>query len=107
IALMHWPILSVVTFLPLLGAFLIAVLRGEDAAVTRNIRWVALWTTLVTFAISLILVGRFDASSSEFQFEEKWPWLGGKIAYHVGVDGISLPFVILNTALMPLCTVAS
>ncbi len=104
---MRWPILSVVTFLPLLGAFLIAALRGEDAAVTRNIRWIALWTTVVTFAISLILVERFDAASSEFQFEEKWPWLGGTIAYHMGVDGISLPFVILTTALMPLCIIAS
>jgi NADH-quinone oxidoreductase subunit M len=104
---MRWPILSVVTFLPLLGAFLIALLRGKDAAVTRNIRWVALWTTLVTLATSLILVGRFDASSSEFQFEEKWPWLGGAITYHMGVDGLSLPFVILTTALMPLCIIAS
>src|SRR5205085_11421965 len=93
--------------LPLLGAFLIALLRGKDAAVTRNVRWIALWTTLVTLATSLILVGRFDASSSEFQFEEKWPWLGGAITYHMGVDGLSLPFVILTTALMPLCIIAS
>jgi NADH-quinone oxidoreductase subunit M len=104
---MRWPILSVVTFLPLIGAFLIALLRGKDAAVTRNIRWIALWTTLVTLATSLILVGRFDASSSEFQFEEKSPWLGGAITYHMGVDGLSLPFVILTTALMPLCIIAS
>ena len=51
-----WPILSVVTFLPVVGAFLIYVSRGEDEAARRNSRWIALWTTLITFAVSLILV---------------------------------------------------
>ena len=102
-----WPILSVVTFLPLVGALLLAVLRGEETSVARNARWIALWTTLVTFAVSLILVWRFDAASAEFQFVEKTAWLGGFAAYHMGVDGISLPFVILTTALMPFCIVAS
>jgi NADH-quinone oxidoreductase subunit M len=102
-----WPILSVTTFLPLLGALFIMMMGGDDAAVKRNARWVALWTTLVTFAVSLILVWRFDASSAEFQFVEKQPWLAGTITYHMGVDGISLPFVILTTALMPLCIIAS
>jgi NADH-quinone oxidoreductase subunit M len=104
---MSWPILSVVTFLPLVGALFILFTRGEDEAAKRNARWVALWTTLVTFGISLILVARFDAASAEFQFVEKAPWLGGAINYHMGLDGISLPFVILTTALMPLCIVAS
>src|SRR5207244_8500632 len=78
-----------------------------DEAGTRNTRWVALWTTLITFAISLILVWRFDAASAEFQFIEKRAWLGGYGTYHMGVDGISLPFVILTTGLMPLCITAS
>jgi NADH-quinone oxidoreductase subunit M len=104
---MSWPILSVTTFLPLVGALFILGIQGEDEAAKRNARWVALWTTLVTFVISLILVWRFDPVSSEFQFVEKRPWLGGAINYHMGVDGISLPFVILTTALMPLCIVAS
>ena len=73
----------------------------------RNARWAALWTTLVTFAVSLLLVWRFDPASPEFQFVEKRAWLGGTTAYHMGVDGISLPFVILTTALMPLCIIAS
>jgi NADH-quinone oxidoreductase subunit M len=101
-----WPILSVTTFLPLVGIALIVALRGEDAVVLRNVRWIALWTTIVTFAVSLILVWRFDPGSPEFQFVEKAPWLGPSF-YHMGVDGISLPFVILTTALMPLCIVAS
>jgi NADH-quinone oxidoreductase subunit M len=102
-----WPILSVVTFLPLLGALLVYVIRGEDEAAQRNSRWIALWTTLVTFAVSLILVWRFDASSADFQFVEKASWLATGITYHMGVDGISLPFVILTTALMPFCILAS
>jgi NADH-quinone oxidoreductase subunit M len=101
-----WPILSVVTFLPIAGAVFIMLLR-DDAAGMRNARWVAMWTTLITFAVSLILVWRFDIGSAEFQFVEKRPWLGGAITYYMGVDGISLPFVILTTALMPICILAS
>ena len=103
---MSWPILSVVTFLPLLGALFIAFLP-DDAAGVHNARWVALWTTLITLAISLLLLWRFDPSSPDFQFLEKRPWLGGAISYAMGVDGISLPFVVLTTALMPICITAS
>jgi len=105
--MVNWPVLSVTTFLPLVGALLIMMMGGEDAAMKRNARWIALWATLVTFAVSLVLVWRFDPSSSDFQFVEKQPWLAGKITYEMGVDGISLPFVILTTALMPLCIIAS
>jgi NADH-quinone oxidoreductase subunit M len=104
---MNWPVLSVVTFLPLLGALLIMLMvRGNGPLAKGTARWIAMWTTLVTFAISLIMVQRFDASSPEFQFAEKYDWLG-VAAYHMGVDGISLPFVILTTALMPICILAS
>ena len=102
----NWPILSVVTFLPLLGAAFIMLVRGNEALAKGTARWVAMWTTLVTFAISLVMVWRFDATSPEFQFVEKHPWLG-IASYHMGVDGISLPFVILTTALMPICILAS
>ncbi len=102
-----WPILSVTTFLPVLGALLIYLSRGDDEIAQRNSRWIALWTTIVVFAVSLIMVWRFDASSTAFQFVEKTPWLGQAINYHMGVDGISLPFVILTTALMPFCILAS
>jgi NADH-quinone oxidoreductase subunit M len=104
---MNWPILSVVTFLPLFGALLVMLLvRGNERLARGTARWIALWSTLVTFAISLVMVWRFDASSAEFQFVEKYNWLG-MASYHMGVDGISLPFVILTTALMPLCILAS
>ena len=103
---MNWPILSVVTFLPLLGAAFIMLVRGNEALARGTARWVAMWTTLVTFAISLVMVWRFDPTSPEFQFVEKHPWLGIS-NYSMGVDGISLPFVILTTALMPICILAS
>src|SRR6266566_5702106 len=102
-----WPILSVVTFLPVLGALVVYISRGDDEAARRNSRWIALWTTLITFIVSLILVWRFDAAQPDFQFVEKASWLATGITYHMGVDGISLPFVILTTALMPLCIIAS
>ena len=102
-----WPILSVTTFLPIVGAIFLMLLRGDSEAVKRNARWVALWTTTVTFAVSLILVWRFDASTADFQFVEKARWLGGYASYSMGVDGISLPLVILTTAIMPICIIAS
>jgi NADH-quinone oxidoreductase subunit M len=103
-----WPLLSVITFLPLAGALFIAFL-GDDEAGVRNARWVALWTTLIVFALSLILLRRFDPSSPDFQFVEHWANFGGSTAYSIsfGVDGISLPFVVLTTGLMPITILAS
>ena len=102
-----WPILSVVTFLPLLGALFIFAIRGDDEIARRNTRWVAMWTTLITFVLSLLIWINFDAGSSEFQFQDRSEWLGGQITYHMGVDGISMLFVILTTFLMPGCILAS
>ena len=68
-----WPILSILLILPLVGALFIALLP-EDAAGVRNARWMALWTTAITFIVSLILIWRFDPASADFQFVEKRPW---------------------------------
>jgi NADH-quinone oxidoreductase subunit M len=103
-----WPILSVVTFLPVVGAILVYVMaRGGDEVANRTARWISLWTTLITLAVSLVVVWRFDPSQTDFQFVEKASWLATGITYHMGVDGISLPFVLLTTALMPVCILAS
>jgi NADH-quinone oxidoreductase subunit M len=103
-----WPLLTLVTFLPLAGVLLILVLRGEAEAVARNARWIALWTSLLTFALSLALWAYFDPTRAEFQFVEHAEWLPGfNIAYHMGIDGISLFFVLLSTFLTPICIVAS
>ncbi|MBI2719538.1 MAG: NADH-quinone oxidoreductase subunit M [Rhizobiales bacterium] len=105
--MMSWPILSVVTFLPLVGVLFILSVRGDDAVALRNIRWMALWTTLVTFLLSLLIWVNFDNSNAGFQFLETHDWLGGYAGYKMGVDGISMPFVILTTLLMPICILAS
>jgi NADH-quinone oxidoreductase subunit M len=102
-----WPILSTITFLPTLGALLIFLIKGEEEAVARNARFVALWTTIITFAVSLLIWIRFDPTTADFQFVEKAPWIGTSIGYGMGVDGISMLFVILTTFLMPLCILAS
>ena len=103
----EWPILSTVTFLPLVGALLVLVIRGDDAIARRNIFNVALWTTTVTFVLSLFVWINFDSSNPDFQMVERSEWLGGSITYRMGVDGISMLFVILTTFLMPLCVLAS
>ncbi len=102
-----WPLLSIVIFLPLVGAAFILLVRGEEELVARNARNVALWTTLITFVVSLLLWTGFDNSTAAFQFVEKKAWISEGIAYHLGVDGISMLFVILTTFLMPLCILAS
>jgi NADH-quinone oxidoreductase subunit M len=102
-----WPVLSTVVFLPFLGALFIFLLRGEDEAAKRNARYIALWTTIVTFVVSLLIWRDFDPTTADFQFVEKHDWIGGVITYHLGVDGISMLFIILTTFLMPLCILAS
>lgn len=101
------PILSLVTFLPLVGALLILLIRDDGDAARRNIRNVALLTTVFTFAVSLLIWIYFDNAEAGFQFVEKSAWLDSGISYHMGVDGISILFVILTTFLMPLCILAS
>ena len=103
-----WPILSLVTFLPLAGAVFILALNGDEASVARNARWAALWTSLVVFVLSLPLWFGFDRSVAGFQFIERHVWIPGYgIGYHMGVDGISAPFILLSTFLTPLCILAS
>ncbi|MCW2247565.1 NADH-quinone oxidoreductase subunit M [Azospirillum fermentarium] len=103
-----WPILSITTFLPLVGALFILIIRGSKEDVDRNARNVALWTTLITFALSLFIWINFDPSNPNYQMVEKAEWIPAfKISYHMGVDGISVLFVILSTFLMPLCVLAS
>ena len=99
-------LLSIITFLPLIGAAIMALfLRGEDAAAQLNAKRIALYTTLATFGVSLFLLFGFDPSNTGFQFVEERPWLLG-LQYKVGVDGISVLFVMLTTVLMPLVIAA-
>ena len=103
-----WPILSLVTFLPLVGALFCLIVNGPKEAVDRNCRSVALVTSLATFLISILLWVWFDPTKAGFQFEEKLAWVPALgIGYHVGIDGISLFFVLLSTLLTPICILAS
>ena len=104
-------ILSLTTFAPLVGVAAILILRqfagDRDAeAVKRNARWIALWTTLATFALSLLMVANFDPAQAGFQFTESVPWFSGA-SYRMGVDGLSVLFVVLTAFLMPLAIAAS
>ena len=103
-----WPLLSLVTFLPLMGAsFIFLFAQGGNAQADRNAKSVALMTTTLTFFISLVIWGNFDNGTANFQFVEQREWLGGGIDYRMGVDGISLLFVVLTAFLMPICILAS
>jgi len=102
-----FPLLSLVIFLPTVGAVFILLIRGDEEVVARNARHVALYTTLMTFALSLLLWGGFNTATAEFQFIEQRAWIGSGINYHMGVDGISMLFVLLTTLLTPLCIYAS
>jgi NADH-quinone oxidoreductase subunit M len=100
-------ILSGVVFLPLVGVGFILALRGTDEATLENARRAALGTTLIVFFLSLYVYARFDPSSSAYQFVEEKGWFGHGLVYRMGVDGISFPFFLLTTFLMPICILAS
>lgn len=104
----NWPILSIVTFLPLAGVLFLLMIKGDEKALAQNSRFVAMWVSGFTFLVSLPLLIGFDSSVTGYQFEEKAVWLAGTgIGYHMGVDGISMPFVLLSTLLTPLSILAS
>jgi NADH-quinone oxidoreductase subunit M len=100
-------LLSGLTFLPLVGAAFILLQRGESEASLRNIRWAALLTTIVVFALSLVAWQRFDPSNAAFQLVEEKSWFGSGLVYKLGVDGFAMPFVLLTTFLMPFAILAS
>ncbi len=103
-----FPLLSLTIFLPLVGVAFIMMVGGDEEIVARNSRYAALWTSLVTFALSLFIWLNFDHGTADFQFVEKFAWLPRfDVSYHVGVDGISMLFVLLSTLLTPICVLAS
>jgi NADH-quinone oxidoreductase subunit M len=100
-------LLSIVTFLPLVAAAIMALfLKGDDAAAQKNAKWLAMIATSATFLISLFILAQFDPANPGFQMVEEQPWLMG-LTYKLGVDGISVLFVMLTTFMMPLVIAAS
>jgi NADH-quinone oxidoreductase subunit M len=100
-------ILSGLLIVPLCGAAFILTLNGDEESVARNSRWAALATTVVTFLLSLVAWNRYDAASSSFQLVESHAWLTETIRFKLGVDGFSMPLILLTTFLMPFCIGAS
>ena len=100
-------LLSGLILLPLAGALAILFVPGEGDAAHKNVRWIALATTIITFAMSLVAWHRFDATSPAFQLVEEGAWVSEAIRFKLGVDGYSMPFILLSTFLMPFCIVAS
>ncbi|MBN9558967.1 MAG: NADH-quinone oxidoreductase subunit M [Alphaproteobacteria bacterium] len=103
----HFPILSVTTFLPLLGVLAITIARRNSAIADTAARWIALITTLAVLVLAIVIWIGFDGTTAAFQYTERAEWLGRNITYHMGVDGISMLFVVLTAGLMPFCILAS
>ncbi|MBL4854449.1 MAG: NADH-quinone oxidoreductase subunit M [Robiginitomaculum sp.] len=106
------PILTIITFIPLLAAVFLMIMSRlapaeGKAQIAKNAPRVALVTTLAVLGLSLLLVLNFDTTTADFQFVENVAWLGGGINYRMGVDGISILFVLLTAFLTPLCIIAS
>ena len=100
-------ILTGLLVLPLVGAVLILVQRGDQAAVDSNARWIALFTTGLTFLLACVAWNRFDIANPGFQMVETHAWVSDAIKFKLGVDGFSFPFIVLTAFLMPFCIVAS
>jgi len=101
---LEWPILSVLIWLPILGGVVMLALGDRGIALSR---WVGLLTTLATFGISTLLYTNFDASTAQMQFVEERPWIPMfNTWYALGIDGISLPLILLTTFVTPLCVIA-
>ncbi len=104
----EFPILSLMTFLPLVGAVLLLFLRGEGEAIHFRAKMLALLVSGLTFVLSVVMLMNFDPTVADFQFTEKQIWFENiGISYHMGVDGISLFFVVLSAFLTPICILAS
>jgi NADH-quinone oxidoreductase subunit M len=103
-----FPLLSLIAWLPLVGCVVILCVRGDEETVASNARWTALWTSLIVFALSLLLWAKFDTNEPGFQFVENIPWLPEYgVGYKMGVDGISVLFVLLSTLLTPICILSA
>ncbi|MEM7679997.1 MAG: NADH-quinone oxidoreductase subunit M [Pseudomonadota bacterium] len=106
--MIEFPLLSMMTFVPLAGVLLILAIRGDEAVVERNSKFVALYSSLFALLFGIVMYLQFDSSSADFQFVEKGEWLAPLgINYHMGVDGISMLFVLLSVFLTPICIIAS
>ena len=101
------PILSILIFLPIVGIFFMTLIRNNNDQSSNNLKHTALWISFLNFLISLYLLFTFNQQDAGFQFEERYFWIEYGISYHLGVDGISILFIVLTTMLVPICILAS
>ena len=100
---MNFPILSAIIFIPLIGAFFILITKGSHKNVEKNSKYVAIFSSIANFLLSIFLWFSFDNSTSNFQFVENKNWMNGYINFQLGIDGISILFIMLTTFIAPLC----
>ena len=100
---MNFSILSAIIFIPLMGAFFIFLTRGSQKTVEQNSKYVAIFSSLANLFLSLFLWYFFDSTTSDFQFVEKKKWMQGFISFQLGIDGISMLFILLTTFITPIC----
>ena len=100
---MNFPILSSIIFIPLVGSFFIFLTNGTQKNVEKNSKYVAIFSSLANFFLSLLLWYSFDPLTSDFQFVEKKNWMYGYINFQLGIDGISILFILLTTFITPIC----
>ena len=101
------PILSILILLPIVGIFFMTLIRNNNDQSSNNLKHTALWISFLNFLISLYLLFSFNQQDADFQFEERYFWIEYGISYHLGVDGISILFIVLTTMLVPICILAS
>ena len=101
------PILTLTTFLPLIGIFFLMLIKGEESFVNKTSGYVALLTSGIVFLSSIFVLANFNYSNPDFQFVEQQDWIFNFVNYKVGVDGISLSFILLTTFITPICILAT
>ena len=104
---MNFPILSIIIFLPLIGVLFILLNSGDEIKVKKTSFRVSLLTSLLVFIMSLFLWLQFDNTTKDFQFVENKKWIVDFVNYRVGVDGISILFVVLTAFITPICIIAT
>ena len=100
---MNFPILSAIIFIPFIGSLFILITKGNQKNVEKNSKYVAIFSSLANFLLALFLWYSFDASTSDFQFVEEKKWMDGFISFRIGIDGISILFIVLTTFIAPIC----
>jgi len=99
---LNFPILSAIIFIPLIGAQFILISKGEQKTVEKNSKYVAIFSSLANFFLSIFLWYSFDTTTSDFQFVEEKNWMEGFINFQIGIDGISILFILLTTFIAPI-----